>query len=137
MGPRPAINGDRRHLGVVIAAGGVVCVASAGTFPRWWSDPAENATRGPTIGLSSLLNAIGGLLLALAVLGVRLRHLQVGALFTAGNLAALGLARTVGLFGFVDAFTTPLVPTALVVEFAGVVVLATTAVIARRVRRSG
>jgi hypothetical protein len=52
-------------------------------------------------------------------------------------VSALGLARTVGLFGFVDTFTTPLVPTTLVVEFAGVVVLAATAVIARCVRRSG
>jgi hypothetical protein len=135
---RPLGTGDRVLVAVSRALSAILLMAIGGSHLVLWF-VGYGAI--PTIGLSFLLNAIGGLLLALAVLGVRLRHLQVvalvGALFAAGTLAALGLARTVGLFGFVDAFTTPLVPTTLVIECAGVVVLATTAVIARWVRRSG
>ncbi|GAA1300245.1 hypothetical protein GCM10009610_07740 [Pseudonocardia xinjiangensis] len=94
----------------------------------------------PTIGVSFLLNAVGGTLLALAVVVVRPRYLRLvtvlGALFMAATLGALALALTVGLFGFVDELTTPLVPTTLVLELAGVVVLTVTAVIANRIRRS-
>jgi hypothetical protein len=60
----------------------------------------------------------------------------LGALFMTATLGALALALTVGLFGFVDELTTPLVPTTLILELAGVVVLTVTAVIANRIRRS-
>lgn len=94
----------------------------------------------PLIGVAFLLNAIGGTLLALAVVVVRPRYLRLvtvlGALFMTATLGALALALTVGLFGFVDELTTPLVPTTLILELAGVVVLTVTAVIANRIRRS-
>jgi hypothetical protein len=94
----------------------------------------------PRIGMSFLVNAVVGLVLAVAVLTVRKRRVPVvaalGSLFMVGTLGALTLALTVGLFGFVDELTTPLVPTTLVLELAGVVVLIATTVVAARVRRS-
>jgi hypothetical protein len=94
----------------------------------------------PWIGVSFLINAVGGLLLAAAMIAVRPRHLPItaalGSLFIAGTLGALTLALTVGLFGFVDGLTTPLVPTTLVLELAGVVMLTATAVVATRICRA-
>lgn len=91
----------------------------------------------PLIGVAFLVNAIGGTLLALGVVVVRPRYLSIvtvlGALFMTATLGALALALTVGLFGFVDELTTPLVPTTLVLELAGVVVLTVTAVVATRI----
>jgi hypothetical protein len=93
----------------------------------------------PRIGVSFLANAAGALFLAAAMMAVRPRHVPLtaalGALFIAGTLGALTLALTVGLFGFVDAITTPLVPTTLVLELAGVVVLTLTAVVTTRILR--
>jgi hypothetical protein len=93
----------------------------------------------PRIGVSFLVNAAGALLLAALMIAVRARHLAVtaalGGLFIAGTLGALTLALTVGLFGFVDELTTPLVPTTLVLELAGIVVLAATAVVTTRILR--
>jgi hypothetical protein len=93
----------------------------------------------PRIGVSFLANAVGALFLAAAMIAVRPRHVPLtaalGSLFIAGTLGALTLALTVGLFGFVDELTTPLVPTTLVLELAGVVVLTATAVVTTRILR--
>lgn len=93
----------------------------------------------PRIGVSFLANAAVALFLAAAMVAVRARHVPLtaalGSLFIAGTLGALTLALTVGLFGFVDEITTPLVPTTLVLELAGVVVLTATAVVTTRIRR--
>jgi hypothetical protein len=93
----------------------------------------------PRIGVSFLANAAGALFLAAAMIAVRPRHVPLtaalGGLFIAGTLGALTLALTVGLFGFVDELTTPLVPTTLVLELAGVVVLTVTAVVTTRILR--
>lgn len=135
---RPCSTGVRVVVGAGRALSAVSLLAMGGSHLVLWLVAYAGI---PVIASSFLLNAIGGLVLAVAVLAVRLRYLPVaallGAVFTAGTLGALGLALTVGLFGFVDAITTPLVPTTLAVEAAGVVVLAATAVIATRVRRSG
>lgn len=93
----------------------------------------------PRIGVSFLANAAVGLFLAAAMIAVRARHVPLtaalGGLFIGGTLGALTLALTVGLFGFVDEITTPLVPTTLVLELAGVVVLTATAVVTTRILR--
>jgi hypothetical protein len=93
----------------------------------------------PRIGVSFLANAAGALFLAAAMIAVRPRHVPLtaalGGLFIAGTLGALTLALTVGLFGFVDELTTPLVPTTLVLELAGVAVLTATAVVTTRILR--
>jgi hypothetical protein len=89
-----------------------------------------NGYRGvPTIGLLFLLNGIGGSLLTLIVLGSPRRFLGIagllGALFELGTLAALvaSIALPGGIFGFQESLQAMLVPTTLIVESAGVIVL--------------
>lgn len=94
---------------------------------------------GGVLGVLFVLNAIGGLVLAIAVVALRRRLLLVagvlGLLFMAGTLLALVLALTVGLFGIRSSLDYTLAPTTLVVEAIGVVVLAvTTASVYRRGR---
>jgi hypothetical protein len=61
----------------------------------------------------------------------------LGLLFIAGTLLALVLALTVGLFGIHEHLGTELVPTTLVVESIGIIVLAVTTGLAFRMRHSG
>ena len=61
----------------------------------------------------------------------------LGLLFIAGTLLALVLALTVGLFGIHEQLGTELVPTTLIVESIGTIVLAVTTGLAFRMRRSG
>ncbi len=94
---------------------------------------------GGTLGVLFVLNAIGGLLLAVAMLAAPRRLLLpasvLGLLFIVGTLLALVLALTVGLFGITETLGFTLVPTTLVVESVGTVVLAVTTALAVRVRR--
>lgn len=95
---------------------------------------------GGTLGVLFVLNAIGGLVLAIAMVAVPRRFLPLASvlslLFMAGTLLALALALTVGLFGITETIDFTLVPTTLVVEPIGIVVLAVTTVLAFRLRRS-
>jgi len=89
---------------------------------------------GGTLGTSFVLNAVGGLVLAIAIVVLRQRLLLLASvlatLFMAGTLLALVLALTVGLFGIHEELSFTLVPTTLVVESIGTIVLAvTTAVV--------
>ncbi len=88
------------------------------------------------IGPLFLTNAIVGVLLALAVLFIPGRLLGItsalSSLFTLGTLAALLVSIFWGLFGFDETFQGPLVKTTLVVEIAGVIVLALLAGVAAR-----
>jgi len=81
----------------------------------------------PTIGVLFLLNSIGAVLLAIALLVTPVRLLGFvsagGALFTAGTLAALIASFTVGVFGFREYLAVPLVVTTIIVEAAGTGVL--------------
>ena len=91
------------------------------------------------LGVLFILNAVGALALAIAVVVLRRRLLLVACvlsvLFIAGTLLALVLALTVGLFGIGETLHGRLVTTALVVESVGVVVLlATIALVVRRRR---
>jgi hypothetical protein len=95
---------------------------------------------GGVLGVLFVLNAIGGLLLAIAMIVAPQRLLAVasllGLLFIAGTLLALVLALTVGLFGITETLSFTLVPTTLVVEPIGIVVLAVTTALAFRMQRS-
>jgi hypothetical protein len=99
---------------------------------------ALNGTGG-VLGVLFVLNAAGGLVLAIAMVTLRQRLLLVasvlGLLFLVGTLLALVLALTIGLFGIHSSLDFELVPTTLVVESIGSVVLAvTTALVHRRQR---
>jgi hypothetical protein len=94
---------------------------------------------GGTLGMLFVLNAVGALVLAIAMVVLRGRLLLVASvlsvLFMAGTLLALVLALTVGLFGIHEVLSFQLVPTTLVVESIGTVVLAVTAALVFRTRR--
>jgi hypothetical protein len=97
---------------------------------------------GGTLGKLFVLNAIGGLVLAVAIVVLRGQLLLLASaastLFMAGTLLALVLALTVGLFGITEVLSYQLVPTTLVVESIGTIVLAiTTALVYQTHRGSG
>jgi hypothetical protein len=95
---------------------------------------------GGLIGVLFVLNAIGGLVLAIAMVAAPRRFLPVASvlslLFMAGTLLALVLALTVGLFGIRQQIGGELVVTTLVVESIGTLVLAVTTAILFRMRRA-
>jgi len=95
---------------------------------------------GGLLGFLFVLNAIGGVLLAVAMLAAPRRLLAIASvlslLFIVGTLLALILALTVGLFGITETLDFTLVPTTLVVESIGTVVLAVTTLLALRMRRT-
>ena len=92
------------------------------------------------LGVLFILNAVGALMLAIAMLVLRRRLLLVvcvlSVLFIAGTLLSLVLALTVGLFGIGETLNGQLVPTALVVESVGVVVLLVATALGIRGRRA-
>ena len=91
---------------------------------------------GGVLGKLFVLNAIGGLVLGIAMVVLRQQLLLVASvlslLFMAGTLLALLLALTVGLFGIRESWDYQLVPTTIVVESVGAIVLAITAWMAYR-----
>ncbi|MDK3257921.1 hypothetical protein [Blastococcus capsensis] len=88
------------------------------------------------IGPAFLLDGIAGLGLAVLLLAVPRRLLAgaaaLGALVSAGTLAALLLSTTVGLFGFVESTAAPLWWETFWIEAAAAVVLTGLAVVSRR-----
>jgi len=82
----------------------------------------------PTIGPLFLLNAILGVVAALAVLAAPRRFLRLtcaaGALLQLGTLAALVQSLTIGAFGFTETLDAPFIWPTIVVESLGFVVLA-------------
>jgi hypothetical protein len=92
------------------------------------------------LGELFVLNAVGALVLAIAILVLRGRLLLLATvlslLFMVGTLLALLLALTVGLFGIHEVLSFKLVPTTLVVESIGTIILAATAVLMSRSRRA-
>jgi hypothetical protein len=95
---------------------------------------------GGVLGVTFVLNAIGGVVLAIAMPTAppRLRPLAsvLSLLFVVGTLLALVLALTVGLFGITETLDFTLVPTTLVVESAGTLVLIVATVLAFRAQRT-
>ncbi|MBP2327189.1 small-conductance mechanosensitive channel [Kibdelosporangium banguiense] len=93
------------------------------------------------LGVLFVLNAIGGLVLAIAMIAAPVRLLPLASalslVFMVGTLLALVLALTVGLFGITETMSGQLVSTTLIVEAIGAIVLAATTVLAFRNQRSG
>ena len=85
---------------------------------------------GGQLGVLFLLNTLGALLLAIAVIAFSGRLLSLATvlslLFMVGTLLALVLALTVGLFGIHEVISFKLVTTTLVVESIGTIILAVT-----------
>lgn len=85
---------------------------------------------GGILGVMFVLNGIAGVALAVGMLLLRGRLLQLATvlslLFMIASLLALVLALTVGLFGIHETWDFTLVPETVIVESIGVVVLAVT-----------
>jgi hypothetical protein len=94
----------------------------------------------PVVGMLFLLNGIGAITLATALLVAPARLLSIAAmlaaLFTAGTLAGLILSLTVGLFGVHESLQTPFVPATLIIESTGVLVLVVTVILAHKHQRT-
>jgi hypothetical protein len=94
------------------------------------------AGTGGILGVMFVLNGIAGIVLAIAMVVLRGRLLQLATvlslLFLIATLLALILALTVGLFGITESWDRPLVPPTVVIESIGIVVLAITTAFALR-----
>src|SRR6478736_211328 len=91
---------------------------------------------GGILGVAFILNGVAGVVLAVAMVLLRGRLLQLATvlslLFLIATLVALLLALTVTLFGITESWDRPLVPQAVIVEAIGIVVLGvTTAMVLR------
>lgn len=95
---------------------------------------------GGMLGVMFALNAVGALVLAIGIIvlrgGLLLLATVLSLLFMAGTLLSLVLALTVGLFGIHEVLSFELVPTTLVVESVGIIVLAVTLALMVRSRRT-
>ncbi len=91
---------------------------------------------GGILGVMFVLNGMAGLALAIGMLFLGGRWLQLaavlGLLFMIASLLALILALTVGLFGITETWDFMLVPQTVIVESIGTVVLAITTVVVFR-----
>lgn len=94
---------------------------------------------GGFLGVAFILNFVAGLVLAIAMVALKGRLLQIATvlslLFLIATLGALLLALTVGLFGIHQDWNFTLVPETVIVESIGVVVLAITTVMVLRMPR--
>jgi hypothetical protein len=95
---------------------------------------------GGLLGKLFVLNVIGALVLAIAIMVMRGRLLALttvlSLLFMVGTLLALVLALTVGLFGIHEVLGFTLVRTTLVVESIGTIILAVTVALVLRSQRA-
>ena len=91
---------------------------------------------GGVLGVAFILNAIAGIVLAIAMVILRGRLLRLATvlslLFLIATLLALILALTVSLFGITETWENPFVPPTVVIESIGIVVLAVTTVLVLR-----
>ena len=95
---------------------------------------------GGVLGVMFVLNGIAGIVLAIAMLVLRGRLLQLATvlslLFLIATLLALILALTVSLFGITETWDNPFVPATVIVEAIVIVVLAVTTALVLRTSRS-
>ena len=95
---------------------------------------------GGLLGALFALNAVGALVLAIAVIVLRGRLLSLATvlslMFIVGTLLALVLALTVGLFGIHEVLSFKLVPTTLLLESIGTIILAVTVALVLRSPRA-
>jgi hypothetical protein len=91
---------------------------------------------GGLLGVMFVLNGIAGIALAIGMVVLRGRLLQLatvlGLLFMIASLTALLLALTVGLFGITETWTRPFVTLTVVLDSIGIVVLGITTALALR-----
>lgn len=91
---------------------------------------------GGILGVMFVLNAVAGLVLAIAMVALHGRLFRVASvlslLFLIATLMALVLALSVGLFGITQTWDFTLVPETVIVETIGVIVLAVTTTFAFR-----
>lgn len=91
---------------------------------------------GGILGVFFVLNAIAALVLALAMIFLKGRLLQIATvlslLFLIATLGSLLLALTVGLFGITETWDFTLVPETVIVESIGIVILLITTVLVFR-----
>jgi hypothetical protein len=130
---RISINARGVLLVLLRIAGAALLLGMAWIHWHLWLDDGYRTLT--PIGQLFLANAIGGVVLAIAVGLTPNRFLvlvsSLCALFTAGPLAALLLSLTsASLFGFHESIQAPLAVTTIWVEAAGVVVLAGLSVLA-------
>ena len=94
---------------------------------------------GGVLGVAFVLNGVAGVVLAVGMLLLRGRLLQLttvlSLLFLIATLVALILALTVSLFGITEQWDRPLVPQAVIVEAIGIVVLGITTAMMLRTPR--
>lgn len=92
---------------------------------------------GGILGVLFILNFVAGLVLAIGMLALRGRLLQLttvlSLLFLIATLLALVLALTVGLFGITQEWDFMLVPETVIVESVGILILAVTTFLVFRV----
>jgi len=95
---------------------------------------------GGILGILFVLNGIAGIALAVGMLILRGRLLQLatvlGLLFLIATLGALLLALTVGLFGIHQTWDDPAVPPTVIIESIGIVVLGITTAMVLRMPRA-
>ena len=95
---------------------------------------------GGLLGELFVVNAVGALVLSIAIIVLRGWLLSVATglslLFMVGTLLALVLALTVGVYGIHEVLSFTLVPTTLVVESIGTIILAVTVALVSRSRRA-
>ncbi|MGC5221710.1 hypothetical protein ACPW96_03805 [Micromonospora sp. DT81.3] len=95
---------------------------------------------GGILGVAFTLNAVAALVLAIAMLVLHGRLLQLATvlslLFLIATLLALVLALTVGLFGISQTWDFTLVPQTVILEAIGIVVLAITTALVFRTPRT-
>ena len=95
---------------------------------------------GGVLGVLFILNAVAGLLLAIGMLALHGRLLELAAIlslaFIVASLLALLLALTVGLFGITETWSFTLVPQTVAIDAIGVVVLAITSTLLLRSHRA-
>ncbi|MHC2998426.1 hypothetical protein [Microbacterium sp. HJ5] len=126
--------GDRRGLWALRILSAVLLLAAGGIHLYLVFNGV-----GGLLGVLFVLNGIAGIVLAIAMVALRGRWLQLATvlslLFMIASLGALLLALTVGLFGITETWDFMLVPETVIVESIGVVVLAaTTIAVLRRPR---
>jgi hypothetical protein len=119
--------GSRRGLWALRILSAVLLLATGGIHLYL----AFNGVGG-ILGVMFVLNGIAGLVLAIALVALRGRLLQLATvlslLFMIATLGSLLLALTVGLFGITQSWDYMLVPETVIVESIGVVVLAATTI---------
>jgi hypothetical protein len=130
---RPASSSARWAIGLLALAGAALMAWSSVIHLLLWSDGYRSIS---VIGPLFLVQGIGGLVLALAVVVLRRAVLlAAGALLLAGTAAGLLVSSAFGLFGYRESLAVPYATSSLVIEFTGAAVLAVATVIALAARR--